>query len=147
LVRLVDLFTQLVRVEIELWNGLDTHLLTTVGISLPQFQALAAIRAAEAPARVQDISEEMSITVGATSKVIDRLERDGLAIRSANPNDRRSSIVSLSDRGVNALVAANGAAETHLRTVLGGVLADNEATLLLGQLTSLRSLARSTVMK
>jgi len=147
MVRFVDLFTELVRVEIELWNDLDTHLVTEVGISLPQFQALAAIRATGGPARVQDISEEMSITVGATSKVIDRLERDGLAIRSANPHDRRSSIVSLSDRGVNALVAANGAAETHLRATLGGVLTDEASTRLLGQLTSLRSHSRVAVTK
>jgi len=147
MVRFVELFAELVRVEIELWNDLDAHLVSTVGVTLPQFQALAAIRATGGAVRVQDISEELSITVGATSKVVDRLERDGLAIRSANPNDRRSSLIVLSDRGVNALVAANGAAESHLRAVLGGVLGDEDAAELLGQMTSLRSRSRSAVAR
>jgi DNA-binding MarR family transcriptional regulator len=133
------MFTQLVRAEIELWNGLDAHLTDTAGITLPQFQALEAIRANAGAARVQDISQRMSITVGATSKVVDRLERDGLAVRTAHPTDRRSSIVSLTDRGASALEIADDAAESHLRAALGGSLSDDDAEDLLATLTSLRA--------
>jgi len=142
-----DMFTQLVRVEIELWNGLDAHLQATAGISLPQFQALDSIRASAGSARVQDISQRMAITVGATSKVVDRLERDGLALRAAHPTDRRSSIVSLTDMGASALRAADDAAERHLRNELGGVLSDDDAGRLLGDLLSLRARARVEVSK
>jgi len=145
--RFTDMFTELVRVEIELWNELDAHLLSTAGITLPQFQALDAIRGHEGVARVQDISRRMGITVGATSKVVDRLERDGLAVRTANPTDRRSSIVSLSDRGASALAIADDAAEGHLRDELGGVLSDDDAGRLLGELVSLRAHSRVEVAK
>jgi DNA-binding MarR family transcriptional regulator len=145
--RFTDMFTELVRVEIELWNGLDAHLLSTAEITLPQFQALDAIRANSGQARVQDISQRMAITVGATSKVVDRLERDGLALRTAHPTDRRSSIVSLTDRGASALNIADDAAESHLRAELGGVLSDDDAGRLLGSLISLRAQSRVEVAR
>lgn len=137
--RYTDLFTELVRVEIELWDGLDAHLLTAAGISLPQFQALDAIRTNAGASRVQDISQQMAITVGATSKVVDRLERDGLASRSAHPTDRRSSLVSLTDKGASALKTADDAAEAHLKDTLGAALSEARADRLLADLTSLRA--------
>ena len=147
MVRFADMFTELVRLEIELWNGLDAHLVTTAGLTLPQFQALGAIRANEGAARVQDISREMSITVGATSKVVDRLERAGLAVRTAHPTDRRSSIVSLSDRGASALATADDEAELYLRETLADVLSDPKAEKLVDALVSLRSRSRVEVGK
>ena len=143
MVRYVDLFTELVRAEIELWNGLNAQLESELGLSLSRYQALAAIRTSGGSARVQDISAEMSITVGATSKLVDRLERDGLAVRSAHPSDRRSSIIALSDRGLSALTAADDTAETHLRHVLGEALPSDQAEFLLGQLTALRTNTRA----
>ncbi|WEO75966.1 MarR family transcriptional regulator [Cryobacterium sp. SO2] len=124
--------------EIKLWNGLDAHLEATVGVSLATFQALAAIRSTAGSARVQDISVKMSITVGATSKLVDRLERDGLAVRSANPTDRRSSIVALTQTGATTVAAAEAAAESHLAGMLGDILPGQEATRLLVQLTALQ---------
>ncbi|TFD46930.1 MarR family transcriptional regulator [Cryobacterium frigoriphilum] len=95
-------------------------------------------------ARVQDISAEMSITVGATSKLVGRLEWAGLAVRSAHPRDRRSSVVSLSDRGLTSLMAVAEVAEAHLR-VLGDILPADRADLLCGQLSALRAHSRAAV--
>lgn len=147
MVRFTEMFTQLVRVEIELWNGLDAHLLVTAGITLPQFQALGAIGSNDGVARVQDISERMAITVGATSKVVDRLERNALAARTAHPTDRRSFVVSLTDKGAFALRNADDAAESYLRGELGGVLSDRDADRLFGDLISLRVQSRLKVSK
>jgi DNA-binding MarR family transcriptional regulator len=145
--RFTDLFTALVRVEISLWNGLDAHLISTAGITLAQFQALEAIRSNSGEARVQDISQQMSITVGATSKVVDRLERDGLAQRSAHPTDRRSSIVSLTEPGASALKVAEDAAENHLRDTLGATLKEDDADRLLIALTAIRTHSGSEVTR
>lgn len=147
MVRFVTVFTELVRVEIELWNELDAHLNSAVGVTLSQFQALSAIKAADGSARVQDISGEMAITVGAASKVVDRLERDGLALRSAHPTDRRSSIVSLTERGENVLAEADATAEEHLSAALGDVLPQDRREGLLRELLALRANARSEFAK
>jgi DNA-binding MarR family transcriptional regulator len=147
MVRLTDVFTELVRAEIELWNELDAHLSATVGILLSQYQALTAITNKAGLARVQDISDEMLITVGATSKLVDRLEREGLAERSAHPLDRRSSIVRLSEHGERLLADAEEAIEIQLQTMLGATLAAGRADALLGELRSLRASSRLQVTK
>jgi len=139
------MFTELVRAEIQLWNGLDAQLRAAAGLTLPQFQALEAIRENDRAARVQDISQRMVITVGATSKIVDRLERDGFALRTAHPTDRRSSIVSLTEAGAVALEAADVEAESHLREQLGGVFSEDDVTRLLNDLVSLRSGSRVEV--
>jgi DNA-binding MarR family transcriptional regulator len=55
---------------------------------------------------VQDLSSDIGITVGAASKLADRLERDGLASRSPNPANRRSSLIALTAVGQQALASA-----------------------------------------
>jgi DNA-binding MarR family transcriptional regulator len=145
--RYTAMFTELVRAEIELWNSLDAVLVGSAGISLPQFQALAAIAAQSGSARVQEISVEMSITVGATSKLVDRLERDGLAARSAHPLDRRSSIVSLTTRGSAALASAEEVAETYLRGSLEGAPAPVDVAQLHDQLAAIRAHMRAGIAR
>ena len=48
----------------------------------------------------------LGITVGAASKAVDRLENAGLAARSPAVDDRRSSLITLTDRGLR--VVADG---------------------------------------
>ena len=56
--------------------------------------------------RVYDIAHEVDITVGATSKTVDRIEARGWCRRETNPDDRRSSLLVLTDAGRKALAAA-----------------------------------------
>jgi DNA-binding MarR family transcriptional regulator len=140
-----DLFTEFVRLEIEVWNRLDVDLQVSAGITLAQFQALSAIRKNAGSARVQDISTELMITVGATSKLVDRLERDGLAVRSANPDDRRSSVINLSARGESALNAADSAVEQHLRAAFGDAIAADRVARMIGELAFLRTQSSATM--
>jgi DNA-binding MarR family transcriptional regulator len=145
--RYTALFTAFVRAEIDLWNSLNTSLHSSVGVTLPQFQALAAVARFDGSARVQDISEEMSITVGATSKVVDRLERDGLATRASNPADRRSSIVKLTPTGLEVLAGARDAVEAHLVGLLGATYSPERAVELTTDLTALRALTEREVAR
>ncbi|MGN8244749.1 MarR family winged helix-turn-helix transcriptional regulator [Cellulomonas soli] len=108
----MDFFDALVRSEVNLWNHLDDRI-RTLGLSLGTLEGLRVVHRHAGTCRVQEIRTDLGITVGAASKVVDRLERDGLAVRSAHPHDRRSSLVTLTpagqdahDRGVAALQAA-----------------------------------------
>jgi DNA-binding MarR family transcriptional regulator len=122
-----------------LWNSLTTHLSAEVGISLPQLQGLVAIDKFDGAARVQDISDEMLITVGATSKLVDRLERDGHAARRSNPDDRRSSIVVLTKEGAQFLSAGVDASEKYLSEILRHSFTESRAAELASELLTLRS--------
>lgn len=135
-----EVFTQLVHAEIRLWNSLDDHLQANAVITLANFQALAAVASLPEPVRVQDIATEMHITVGASSKLVDRLERDGLVRREANRADRRSSIILLTETGQASYSAAATAAEEHLRTLLAPSYSVARASEFVAQLESLRAI-------
>jgi len=98
----MDFFDALVRYETYLWNHLDDRLVATGGVSLANLTALRVVRRHAGSARVQELRTELGITVGAASKLVDRLERDGLVVRTANPHDRRSSLVTLTPAGDSA---------------------------------------------
>lgn len=98
----MELFDVLVRYEIALWNVVDGALADAVAVSLAQLQALTIVEEMSGAARVLDIAEGIGVTVGAASKLVDRLERDGLAERHPNPHDRRSSLIALTGEGESA---------------------------------------------
>src|SRR5690349_12241943 len=95
---LKQLYRELVSLEIELWNGIEARMRAQHDLPLTSFEVLHLLQRRPGT-RIQDIAEEFSITVGGTSKVVDRLEAAGLCERRANPDDRRSSIVELTPEG------------------------------------------------
>jgi DNA-binding MarR family transcriptional regulator len=100
-----SLFTDLVRTETRLYNRIDARLRAGHDMPLGTLEFLRII--AEHPScRVFDIAREVDITVGATSKGVDRLVARGWCERRANPDDRRSSLLSLTPAGVQAMTAA-----------------------------------------
>lgn len=115
----MEFFDALVRYEVALWSALDQELTRAGLISLGQLHALRVVDRYDGQARVQDLSSDIGITVGAASKLVDRLERDGLAIRSPNPANRRSSWISLSMSGRQALAAALTVARTAVDRAMG----------------------------
>ncbi len=72
--------------------------------------------------RVNDIAEELAITVGGTSKLIDRIEASGHCRRRSNPDDRRSSIIELTAAGRRVLNAATDTFEDELAARLGSAV-------------------------
>jgi len=103
---LTVLFEQLVRFQIELWNGVDARLRTELGSTLSGLESMRVIDA-RGVCRVNDIAEDLVITIGGASKIVDRLEAAGLCARRSNPDDRRSSLIELTDVGRVSLAAAN----------------------------------------
>src|ERR1700733_8922140 len=88
------LFSELVRLETELWDAVEGRLRADFGVTLPVFEFLQVISRNPA-CRVNDIVAELSITVGGASKIVDRIEASGYCARNAHPGDRRSSIITL----------------------------------------------------
>jgi DNA-binding MarR family transcriptional regulator len=102
----VEFFDVLVRYEVALWNAVDRELGRQGKLGLGQLHALRVVSRYGGRARVQDLSSDIGITAGAASKLADRLERDGLASRSPNPANRRSSLLALTAAGKQALASA-----------------------------------------
>jgi DNA-binding MarR family transcriptional regulator len=83
--------------------------------------------------RVQDVAAALGITVGAVSKLVDRLEAADLCVRRAHPDDRRSSLLDATDAGREAAAAADVAVRDELAQRLDSLSVrdlDRVATLL-----------------
>jgi MarR family transcriptional regulator, organic hydroperoxide resistance regulator len=139
---LLLLFSELVRLETGLWNAVEGRLRADFGVTLPVFEFLQAISRIPA-CRVQDIAAELGITVGGTSKIVDRIEASGYCVRNANPSDRRSSIIKLTPAGKRLLPRLTTAVDDELRGRLGSAVPERALSQLTRTLTRLRSALRA----
>ena len=135
---LQSLFSEMVRLEIELWNAVDNRLRTDLDLQLSSFEPMQVV-ARRGACRVQDIADEMAITVGGTSKLVDRLESAGHCRRSSNPDDRRSSLVELTPAGRQVLARAGDVIDDELEMRVGSVLSARSRHEFGVALTTLRS--------
>ncbi|MBO1332682.1 MarR family winged helix-turn-helix transcriptional regulator [Streptomyces sp. VRA16 Mangrove soil] len=120
-VELPAFFADLVRCETRLYNALNDSLRARHGIVTSQFEGLRFLR--DRPrARVADLAAEFAIGVGATSKSVDRLEKQGWVVRLPNPADRRSSLLALTAEGTRLVVAAEETVAAELAELMGGTL-------------------------
>ncbi|GIF44457.1 MarR family winged helix-turn-helix transcriptional regulator [Actinoplanes xinjiangensis] len=136
------LYRELVSLEIELWGGVEARLRAEVGLPLTSFEVLHLLLRRPGP-RIQDIAEEFSITVGGTSKVVDRLEAAGLCERRANPNDRRSSVVELTAEGRTVAQRALEVFEEELELRIGSVISEQAVHDVTAVLSTLRAAGRA----
>ena len=134
---LLDLFHQLVRFETELWNAVDARLRADFDLPLTRLEPMQII-ARHPSCRVNDIAEELSITIGGTSKLVDRIEAAGYCIRRANPDDGRSSVIELTAAGRRLLSKAIKAFEDELETRIGSVVSARSLQQLHSSIVKLR---------
>lgn len=115
---LQTVFNVLIRFETELWNAVDARLRADCDLQLSRLAPMQVI-ARRGSCRIHDIGDELSMTVGGTSKPVDRIEASGYCTRSPNPGDRRSSIIELTPAGSAVLARATAVFEDALRSQLG----------------------------
>jgi MarR family 2-MHQ and catechol resistance regulon transcriptional repressor len=87
----------------EAYTGLTSRFSAQLGehgLALVEFEVL--IRLARSPGgqlRMTDLSTQTSLTTSGVTRVVDRLERDGLVCRRACPSDRRISYAVITELG------------------------------------------------
>lgn len=113
-------FSELARLQTELWSAVDSRLKDEFDIPVSRFEPMQVI-ARRGSCRVFDIASDLVITVGGASKIIDRIEADGYCVRRDNPDDRRSSLVELTDLGRRILAEASAAMDEELSRLLVSV--------------------------
>ncbi|MCT9083685.1 MarR family winged helix-turn-helix transcriptional regulator [Streptomyces fulvoviolaceus] len=128
---LKPLFTDLIRLEIELWDAVDARLRGDLDLQLRNYLALQVIGTTPS-CRVYNLVERLGITVGTASKAVDRLEDAGWCLRRNNPKDRRSPILELTETGESLLDKATLSVDAELALRLASPL-DGQA---LEQLTA-----------
>ena len=89
-----SLFTALVSAELRAWNAVESALCEANNpLSLGRFL-------------VQEVAASQGITLGAASRLVDRLHRDGLLHRTPCEHDRRATILTVTDTGMTHLASA-----------------------------------------
>ena len=133
-----ELFNDLIRFEIELWNAVDARLKGELGLPLSHFEPMSVMDRLPR-CRVYDIATELGITTGGTSKLVDRIEASGFCRRLPNPDDRRSSLLELTPEGERVLAAAGAAFDEELQRWLGSAVPERTLRQFAATLTRLRA--------
>ncbi|PPG92967.1 hypothetical protein C5C39_02130 [Rathayibacter sp. AY1F3] len=106
-----------------LWESptLQGRILAATGESLdqPAHQTLRHLLA-WGPMRPTALSEALGTGASYISKIVGRLERDGLVRRTTDPTDRRASLVSLTDAGETAARGVYALGDRMIAEVLAG---------------------------
>lgn len=132
------IYHDLVRFETELWAAVDVRLRQDCCLPLTSFEIMQLV-GRHPGRRVQDIAAEFAITVGGTSKVVDRLEAAGHCRRVPHPTDRRSALIELTAAGAEKLAGAVPVFQDELERRLGSVLSEAELDRLALSLSVLRA--------
>jgi DNA-binding MarR family transcriptional regulator len=127
----IEWLSDLVRLEITLWNQIDARLREEHGQPLAFFWPLYVLsRAGDESLRIGELADALGITVGGASKIVDRIERTGLLRRAPDAADRRASRVVLTDAGRSYLAEASETYEAEMATLLdAGLSADQQRDL------------------
>lgn len=76
----------------------ETSLVDESGLSLPHLHLLEVL-GIHGPLKMKDLSDKLGVTTGTLTVSIDKLEGGGFVRRVANPNDRRSWLIELTEKG------------------------------------------------
>lgn len=101
-----SLFTALIHTEMGAWNAVESAL-SEAGNALTLGRLLVLRTVRDTPAcRIQEVAASQGITLGAASRLVDRLHRDGLLHRTPCEHDRRATVLTVTDQGLAHLEEA-----------------------------------------
>ncbi|MBX5106048.1 MarR family transcriptional regulator [Rhizobium lentis] len=115
---------------------LGTHLgreveavLSKHGLSTPAFDVLATLRRSGAPYRLSpgELLEMTMVSSGTMTNRIDQLEKAGFVERIINSQDRRSVLITLTDKGLATVEEAVGAHVANQQRLTRNLTAEDKA--------------------
>ncbi|MGH2968649.1 MAG: MarR family winged helix-turn-helix transcriptional regulator [Solirubrobacteraceae bacterium] len=116
----------MLRVHSALVKALDAELLATHGLPLTSYEVLINLQAAPGRRRrMAELADGVLLSRSGTTRLVDRLERDGLLERDVCDSDGRGCFAVLTDRGDELLARARA---THLDGVRDRFLRHFERT-------------------
>jgi DNA-binding MarR family transcriptional regulator len=106
---------------------IDERLRVETDLSWPEFELLMRLElAADHPLQMNEIAAQLVGSPSGTTRIADRLERDGLIVRGTPRENRRIVRVQLTDHGRKVLGEAGQTFRTTLHETFGIHLGDSE---------------------
>jgi len=115
------LWIRLLRASRIVENELQGRLKREFETTLPRFDVMAALNRAPDGMLMSDLSRYLLVSNGNVTGIVDRLVSDGYVARTRRDGDRRTSIVTLTDKGAAAFRAMAAAHEGWIDELLSGV--------------------------
>lgn len=118
---LVALFARLVEVEGRLERRLGAELEERCGLPFAWFQVLRSLGAEEDEQLTMGVlADQVGLTTGGVTRLVDRMEAAGLVERIASATDRRVQYAALTDSGKAKLSEASDVHGADVRTAFEG---------------------------
>lgn len=117
--------------------------LAEAGLSEVDFETLIRLaRSPEQRLRMGDLAAQTSLSTSGITRVVDRLEREGLVARRACPDDRRASYAVLTEAGTARLLRVLPQHLKDIETWFTGLLSPEQLNQLLAALRVIRDVVR-----
>ncbi len=121
----------LLRAHAALVKALDAELEERQGLSLSSYEVLIFLRKAPGHRmRMSDIADQVLLSRSGVTRLVDRLERDGLLRRDTCSSDGRGCFAALTDRGRQTLDAVRPTHHAGVRERFLSHFSDAELALL-----------------
>jgi DNA-binding MarR family transcriptional regulator len=132
----LKLWLRLLACTTRIENTVRQRLRSEFGTTLPRFDCLAQLARTEQGLTMGELSARLMVTGGNVTGIVDQLEAEGLAVRTAHPEDRRAVAVRLTPQGarlfrrmaatherwiVELLAGWSPAEQAALQSLLGGL--------------------------
>ena len=127
---LITTFGRLVEVQGRLERRLGADLEARVGLPHAWFEVLVRLsRSERGQLTMGALAEQVTLTTGGVTRLVDRMEAAGLVERLPCRTDRRVSYAGITEAGRAKLEEAAAVHAANLRTVFDGFSAKDRATL------------------
>lgn len=87
----------------------------------PSQSRAISVLARHGTVRLSELAEHLRIAPRSTTEVVDSLQERGLVERHPDPNDRRATLVALSDEGTTVAEAIRSARDAEAERFFGGL--------------------------
>ena len=121
----------MLRVHATLTKALDAELEASHGLPLSSYEVLMYLAdAPEGQMRMHDLASSVLLSRSGLTRLVDRLEREGLIARESCPSDARGSFATLTSAGRRKLAAARATHLAGVRSMFLDHFGDEELDLL-----------------
>lgn len=117
--------TSTLHISLILKADMEEALQAATGLLLADNEAL--LNLSIHPMRMSEIADKLVLSRGGTTKVIDRLEELGHVTRRPDPDDRRATLVEITDSGRQARAEAKVVIDGRLEEMWSQHISDEEA--------------------
>lgn len=125
------LWLRLLSCTVRIENHVRSRLRQEFATTLPRFDLMAQLEKNPAGLRMKEVSRRLMVSGGNVTGITDQLEKEGLVVRSPDPNDRRALTLQLTSLGLKKFRQIAAQHERWIVQMFAGLTLDEKEGLFL----------------